>query len=580
MIAGVFTLPLYASIAPEGHWEGNIELPGAKLEIRVDLASPASGDEPWAGTIDIPAQTIRGYDLADVSIQDNAVSFRMPNIPGDPTFEGALTEEGTHISGVFTQNGQSFPFALKRGERVARLGETPSHGVSGVGLAGHWQGSLRMGPSELRLVLHVNERSDGAYEATLDSVDQGALGLPISKIEYASDFVRLELKRLGAGFEGKMSDDGSELAGVWKQGPVEAPLVFRRLAAAPQLARPQEPKRPFPYDESEVSFEGGTPEVILSGTLTMPKGEGPFPAVVLLSGSGPQDRDESLMGHRPFLVLADHLTRRGIAVLRYDDRGFGKSTGKHSLATHEDFAADARAAFRFLTAQAGIDGSRVGLCGHSEGGVHAPLVAAEETDVAFIVMLAGVGVPLEALLRRQREDVLRVMGVDEESRQEQHRLGTAVFAALREHGATEEARERIRKLISEAAEQYTPAQRSAMGLTDGMIRQQSATMTTPWFVDLLVYDPRPTLAKVKCPVLALNGEKDVQVAADENLAGIQGGLRAGGNERVTIKKLPGLNHLFQTAISGAISEYGSLEETMSPVALELVSEWILQLGGA
>jgi dipeptidyl aminopeptidase/acylaminoacyl peptidase len=299
----------------------------------------------------------------------------MLNIPGDPVFDGRLSEDGKHLAGDFTQNGKTAPFALERAEAKQRSGETPSHGLPGVGLLGHWQGSLRPGaaPIELRLVLHVIDGGGGVLKATLDSLDQGANGIPISSITLTNGEVHLELADIQASFQGKFSTDGSEIVGTWKQGALEAGLVFKRLSTSPKLSRPQEPRRPFPYDEEEVKFAGAAPGVILAGTLTRPHGAGPFPGVILLSGSGAQDRDETLMGHKPFLVLADYLANKGIAVLRFDDRGYAHSTGDFAKATHEDFAADAEAAFNFLRKQVGIDPARVGLCGHSEGALRAAI---------------------------------------------------------------------------------------------------------------------------------------------------------------------------------------------------------------
>ncbi len=561
---------------PAGHWEGSINLPATKLGIAVDLESTAKSDA-WSGTIDIPAQMLRGFKLADVKVEGARVTFKMPNIPGEPAFDGTLSENGGRLAGNFRQGGQTFPFALERRASSARAGETPSQGVPGKGLVGHWQGSLRAGtaPVELRLVLHVAGDAP-ALTATLDSIDQGANGIPISSVTLADGVVRLELAALKARYEGKLSADGAEIVGTWKQGTVEAALTFRRVAESPKISRPQEPKPPFPYQEREVSFAGGGPGVTLAGTLTMPAGPGPFPAVVLLTGSGAQDRDEALMGHRPFLVLADHLARHGIAVLRCDDRGFARSTGNFSTSTHEDFAADAVAAFKFLRAQPGIDATRVGLCGHSEGGVHATLAAAGEKDVAFVVMLAGVGVPMEQLLLRQRQDLMRVSGVDQVAPPEVKALGDKLFKLLRTQGATEQSRAEVRALLEQMAARYTPEQRAATGFTASALDQQVTFLTSPWFIKLLAYDPAPMLARVRCPVLALNGEKDLQVSFRENLDGIRGGLTAGGNQNVTTRSLPNLNHLFQHCETGGISEYGRIEETMSPEVLQLVSDWITQ----
>jgi hypothetical protein len=280
------------------------------------------------------------------------------------------------------------------------------------------------------------------------------------------------------------------------------------------------------------------------------------------------------MGHRPFLVLADYLTRHGTAVLRFDDRRFAKSTGNFSTSTHEDFAADALAAFKFLRRQDGIDPARVGLCGHSEGAIHAAIAAAADHDVDFVVMLAGVGVPMEQLLVRQRRDVLRSMGVDEAGSAEMKDLNEKIFARLRAAKTPEEARKEVRTLLEQTASHYTPEQRVNLGLTNSSIDQQVAMLTSRWFLKLLAYDPAATLAEVRCPVLALNGEKDLQVAFQENLKGIRRGLEAGGNKDVTTHALPDLNHLFQHCQTGAVFEYGQIEETMSPEVLRLVSDWI------
>jgi pimeloyl-ACP methyl ester carboxylesterase len=565
---------------PAGHWEGAIELPGTQLKIKVDLVEPVDEEtEAWSGTIDIPAQMIRAFALGEVEVDGSAVSFTMPNIPGDPGFDGQVTDDGEGISGTFRQGGQSFPFSVARAVGVESTGQTPSRGIAGEGLAGIWQGSLRAGPVELRLVLHVDEQEDGSFKASLDSLDQGAMGIPVSSISGADGAVLFEVAAVGGKFEGRFNQDGSEMEGTWTQGGNGLPLVFKRIEKAPDVSKKQDPKKPYPYDEREVTFENADAGITLAGTLTVPRGEGPFPAVVLMTGSGPQNRNEELLGHRPFLVLADHLTRKGIAVLRYDDRGVGASKGNYGKATHEDFADDARAAFEFLKAQEKIDPKRVGLCGHSEGGVHAPIVAANNDDVAFIVMLAGVGVPMDELLKRQRNDMIAVLGLEHVIDPREVELSNRIFDVLRDAGATPEARKQTEELTKQIVALYSVEQRKALQITDAMIEQQRKMMLSPWFVALLRYDPVPTLARVHCPVLAINGDKDVQVAADENLEGIRAGLNAGGNEDVTIVKLAGLNHLFQKCTTGAVAEYGAIEETFNPVALNTVSDWILKRFG-
>ncbi|MDQ3625021.1 MAG: alpha/beta fold hydrolase, partial [Verrucomicrobiota bacterium] len=420
-----------------GHWEGAIKLPGTELGVRVDLDRDATG--AWTGTIDIPAQGLRGFKLGEVAVKGADVSLGMPGIPGEPKLAGQLAADAQSISGHLTQAGQTFPFKLARKPRpTMATGATPSKGVPGKGLVGHWLGALRPAPvSEMRLVLKVSSLTGGRLSGVLLSVDQGNSRFPITTLSEKDGAVRVELPQVGGHFEGRLSEDGSEITGEWKQLGQSLPLVFRRLAEAPDFRRPQDPQKPFPYLEELVTFQSAG-DITLAGTLTFPRSEGPHPAVVLVSGSGPQDRDEALMGHRPFLVLADHLTREGIAVLRYDDRGVAKSKGDFSRATHEDFTDDALAAVSFLRGRKECDPGRLGIIGHSEGGIVAPLAAVRSSDVAFIVLLAGVGVPMEELLVRQGEDISRTLGLDAESIAANTRLQREIFRLLRE-GKDDEA---------------------------------------------------------------------------------------------------------------------------------------------
>ena len=342
---------------PSGHWEGVITLPTTELAIRVDLER---SEDDWAGTIDIPVQGLRGFELSDLVVSDDEIGFAMPNIPGDPAFDGRLSADGKTITGEFSQQGQTFPFKLERKPKVAVKGETPSKGVPGEGLPGVWQGSLRVNAFELRLLFKLEE-ADGRLTGTLDSLDQNVNDIPVSKVTVDGRDVRLEVEMIGGTLAGQLSDDGSEIVGEWSQGNQTLPLTIRRLAEAPDLTRPQDPKPPYPYREEQVVFRNDAAGVELAGTFTFPESPGPHPAVALISGSGPQDRDEAIMGHRPFLVLADHLTRNGIAVLRYDDRGYGESTGSFSEATTTDFTADALAAVAYLESRPEVDPKRIGL---------------------------------------------------------------------------------------------------------------------------------------------------------------------------------------------------------------------------
>jgi len=562
---------------PEGHWEGAVTLPTTALNVRVDLKRV--GDQSWLGTIDIPVQSLRGFNLNPVKVDGDHVTFAMPGIPGDPQFDGRLAADGKTIAGDFTQGGQKFPFNLERKARPAVTGlEVPSHGIPGKGLAGHWLGALKVSPViELRLALDLRSSSSGKLGGAMTSLDQGDAQIPITVLTEEAGVVHFETKSVGGSFDGKFSADGSEMAGDWHQNGKTMPLVFKRMATTAKLERPQEPKKPFPYDAEEIVVENSSDEVKLAGTLTLPRTPEPHPAVILITGSGPQDRDEALMGHRPFLVLADYLTRRGVAVLRCDDRGTAKSTGDFSKATDSDFVKDIEAQVAYLVTRKEINPKRIGLVGHSEGGIVAPKVAAKSGDVAFIVMLAGVGVPMDELLVRQGRDIALVMGASEEVIAKNAATQRATFEVVKTEKDPAAAEAAVRKLIREQLASLTAEQRQAMGLADDMVDAQVKMVLSPWFRELIAYDPLPTLKAVKCPVLAINGEKDLQVAASENLPAIRAALAAGGNQNVKTVALPGLNHLFQTCQTGAISEYSQIEETFNPTAMKVVGDWILEV---
>ena len=443
-----------------------------------------------------------------------------------------------------------------------------------------WQGALEVGGIKLRLVLKITKNPNGTLRATLDSVDQGAMNLPVDSIVVENKIMRFTMKSIGGSYEGTLNEDNTEVSGRWTQSGQSLPLVLKRVteqAQALQLRRPQEPKRPYPYREEDVVFANPGAGITLAGTLTLPKGPGPFPAVVLISGSGQQDRDEAVFGHRPFLIIADYLTRRGIAVLRYDDRGVGKSTGDPANATSADFATDALSAVRYLQTRKEINPKKIGLIGHSEGGLIAPMVAVQAPDeIAFIVLLAGPGVTGEELVLLQYELITRANGVSEELIAQNLAVQRRVFAFLKEKSDAIEAERGIRDLLLEELTQLSDEEKQALGLSEAAIEAQIKQMLSPWFRYFLTYDPRPTLSQVRCPVLALNGEKDLQVPPSQNLPEIVKALEAGGNHEYAVIKLADLNHLFQTSRTGAPTEYAQIEETFSPKALAVISEWILR----
>lgn len=450
-------------------------------------------------------------------------------------------------------------------------------GGKAAGPVGDWQGKLKVPGGELTIVLRVTRDAGGKLAAEMDSPDQGATGIEAAEVTFAKGKLSFNVPSIGGRFEGELGAGDSVLSGTWKQGPAALPLVLRRSGPVAAPNRPQEPKGPLPYRAEEITFDNPGAGITLAGTLTVPDSGGPYPAVVLISGSGAQDRDEQVFGHRPFLVIADYLARRGIAALRYDDRGAGKSTGNHAASTTADFATDAAAAVRFLKTRPDIDPARIGLLGHSEGGIIAPLTAEQEPAVAFAILMAGTGLRGDSVLMLQTELVSRAEGQPDSAVRAavvlQRRLLDLALAAQDTAAAAAE----MRRALAEAAVALPDSEKSA--LTDEAIAAQVKTVLSPWFRQFIAYDPGPALRRLKIPVLAVVGEKDVQVAPKENLAAIEAALRAGKNPDYTVKELPGLNHLLQTATSGAVSEYGKTEETIAPAALDLFANWILERTG-
>ena len=445
-------------------------------------------------------------------------------------------------------------------------------------IEGVWQGMLRLEGGELRLIFVLERAADGGLTGAINSPDQAMAGIPLSKVEVEGSAVRFEVAAIAGEFEGRLAEDGEAIAGVWRQSGLELPVRLVRFARAPATPkRPQEPPDRVPYRVEEVAYDSLDQGVRLAGTLTVPAGEGPFPAVLLITGSGPQDRDGTLLGHRPFAVLADHLTLNGIAVLRVDDRGVGESTGDFTAATSEDFADDAEAGFRWLRVRPEVDRARVGLLGHSEGAIVAPLVAAREPAVAFLVLLAAPGVPGEQVLYRQGELILRAAGAGEEIVEASRTLQEALFRAVRDAPDSAAAQAAARAVLVRRARTLEGPERDQ---AEAMFDLQAAEVASPGFRFFLRHDQAPVLAKVRCPVLAVWGEKDLQVPPDQNRPPLEAALAAGGNRSVAARVLPGLNHLLQPALTGHPGEYGQIEETIDTVVLQLIVFWLQDAVGA
>ena len=468
---------------------------------------------------------------------------------------------------MFTNKLKYFSFII-----ISFLILTSSINAQGKFLKGMWTGTLNISTLELRVVFNIS-REKGKYKATMDSPDQGAKDVPVDEIIIEGKTATFKVNVANAKFVGEFNEDSTQIIGKWIQGPNTIPLTITKTEKKIVLERPQGPKPPYPYNVEDVVFKNEKDNINLAGTLTLPKGNGPFKAAILITGSGAQNRDEELLGHKPFWVIADYLTRNGIAVLRYDDRGTAKSEGDFATATSLDFVVDAMAAVEYLKTRKEIDVNKIGLIGHSEGGLIAPIVATKTSDVAYIVLLAGPGLPGSDIITLQAELIARASGETEENIKLGKNFNIKVFNEINSSTDDEELKDNLDKMFSEFYDGLPPAEQKKMGSKDTFMKREAALLS-PWFRYFLKYDPRPTLEKVACPVLALNGGKDLQVPPKEDLREIEKALKNGENKNYKIVELPGLNHLFQTSVTGSPSEYNKITETFSPTALKIISDWI------
>jgi hypothetical protein len=425
---------------------------------------------------------------------------------------------------------------------------------------GAWTGTLEAGPQKIRIVLNVAGK-DGKLSATLDSPDQGAVGIPIDSVTVEKNRIRFSIGSLTVSYEGVLT--GDRIEGTFTQAGHDLPLALER-GKPKAAARPQYPTPPFPYDAEEVVVPDG--DIQLAGTFTHPRQGGPYRAILLVTGSGPEDRDETVFDQKPFLVISDYLTRAGYAVLRLDDRGTGKSTGDYRTSGLAEFTSDALAAIDWLKARPEVNARRIGILGHSEGGEVGPLAAVRSQDVAFVIMLAGPAEPFDELLAEQSAGLMRVQGAPEAIIEADLEMNRQAYAILRREPDSAKAREGLQRVAAEwKAKQPEEAAQFEAGIPK---------LLTAEFRSLLSYPAAETLAKLRCPVLALYGGKDLQVPADSNIRAAAEAFAAGHVPSFTIVKLPGLNHLFQTARTGDVTEYAQSEETISPRALETIVSWL------
>jgi hypothetical protein len=442
-------------------------------------------------------------------------------------------------------------------------------------LSGPWEGTLAVMGQELKIIVHFDEGGD-VQKWTIDIPQQMALGIPLSNMKREGDKVHFELAA-GPGlatFDGVF--ENGAIRGDFMQAGIKGSFSITQGALKP-AEEPAEKEKPgpLPYKEEEVSLSNGA--LKLSGTLTIPQGAGPFPAVIMITGSGTQNRDEEIFGFKLFRVIADHLTRKGIAVLRCDDRGLG-SLSAVLLATTQDFAGDVVAQAAYLRGRREIAPDKVGLFGHSEGGIIAPL-ANREGNFAFLVLMAGTAVSGREVLLEQIALIAGADGASEAEIAEAVASQKKAYALMGKPEGEKEIERMMADQVRKGLVRMTPEQRQAVADPDAYVKNvtaaQLAALHSPWFRFFLDYDPRPALEAVRCPVLALFGEKDMQVSPKQNLPVMEKALKKGGNPDVTFKVIPGANHLFQKAKTGSPSEYAALEKDFAPGFLDTISSWIL-----
>jgi len=444
----------------------------------------------------------------------------------------------------------------------------------GQDITGQWNGVLKVQGTQLRLVFNVT-KTDNGFSSTMDSPDQGTNGIPVTNTTFENSKIKFVVANARIEYNGELKE--KEFVGTFNQGGQEFPMNLSRKTIEKEVVkRPQEPSKPYSYYSEDVTFENTKANISLSGTLTLPKKDGIFPVVILITGSGPQNRDEELLGHKPFLVLSDYLTKNGIAVLRYDDRGTAESKGDFKTATSLDFASDVESAIKYLQTRKEINKKKIGLIGHSEGGIIAPMVAGKSKDISFIVLLAGTGISGDQLLLLQQELIGKASGVSDDELQKAKVINKGVFDIVTKSNNSETLKTDLTNYMKQALKDEPEYEKPTGMSEDDFIKLQVNQLTSPWMQYFIKYNPAIILEKVKCPVLALNGEKDLQVPPKVNLEAIKKGLEKGGNKKVTIKELPKLNHLFQECETGSLDEYAKIEQTFSPTALTEISNWIIQ----
>lgn len=441
-------------------------------------------------------------------------------------------------------------------------------------ITGAWSGALTLPQGKLPLIMNITQTGNG-YSGTMDSPMQKAKGIPLTSVTFDGTTLHITLSQ--ANLDYKATYKNNAFTGTFVQNGNSLPLNLTRGGSeAEKPKRPQEPVPPFPYVSEDITFKNDKAGITLAGTLTLPQKEGSFPAVILITGSGGQDRNEEIMGHKPFLVLADHLTKNGIAVLRFDDRGVGQSGGVFDGATTADFATDAEAALAYLKTRKEINKNKIGIAGHSDGGTAAAIAASRNADVAFVVLLAGGNIPGDELMVLQNYMLGKAQGMPENDLTQLAVLNRKIYDVIKREKDPAKMKTELKQVFNTDMKPLFVSKGVPEAEVENSIAVQIEGLTSAWYINFIRSQPAQYLEKIKCPILAINGDKDLQVASKANLDAVKRAGEKSGNKKITTKELPGLNHLFQETQTGLPSEYGTIEQTFSPLALNEISTWIKQ----
>ena len=440
---------------------------------------------------------------------------------------------------------------------------------SAQNIAGTWSGVLSVPNTKLRIVFNITAQNS-AYMSTMDSPDQGAFGLPTTRTTFTDNKLEIVATQLGLFYRGNF--EGDSIVGTFNQGGLAFPLVLKR-SEKPQSRYYQTPQGPFPYISEQVTIVNDKDNISLGGTFTRPQKGGQFATVILVSGSGPNDRDETIFGHKPFLVLSDFLTRNGFAVVRYDKRGIGQSTGDYGKASITDFVRDAASVLEFMKSRKDVDKEHIYIIGHSEGSIIAAMMASQNSGIDGIVSMAGPGIKGLEIVQDQNRINMTAQGINPDTIEYLLALNRNILQEAIACDGSENASTSLKTQLASFWEHLPVTIKNQTG-KEAFVDNNFKAMITPSYRSFLATDPAEWWDKIHCAVLAINGEKDTQVLAEKNLNAIRQALLKANNRNFEIKSYPQLNHLFQNCNTGFVNEYGTITQTISPQVLEDILKWL------